>query len=114
MKSIHHKISFYGRLHVIAYCATRDLPREVVWSVARPLAAEQYSAKEAVLWPPTGPYSSAADKVVNRWHCGTLAMPSRLSPALNSASRDGHCEKPIAESELSLRTRTQRGIPSGS
>src|SRR5512140_475092 len=37
----HHKITFYGRLHVIAYRATLDVPRELVQSVAKLLAAER-------------------------------------------------------------------------
>jgi hypothetical protein len=35
------KITFYGRLHVIAYRATHDVPREVVWFLAKLLAAER-------------------------------------------------------------------------
>jgi len=40
-KRSHYKISFYGRLRVIVYRATRDLPREVVLSAAKLLAAER-------------------------------------------------------------------------
>src|SRR5207302_7464305 len=35
------KITSYGRLHVIAYRATLDVPREVVWFLAKLLAAER-------------------------------------------------------------------------
>ncbi len=35
------KITFYGRLHVIAYRATPDVPREVAWFLAKLLAAER-------------------------------------------------------------------------
>src|SRR5258707_11475666 len=35
------KIPFYGRLHVIAYRATPDVPREVAWFLAKLLAAER-------------------------------------------------------------------------
>jgi hypothetical protein len=35
------KITYYGRLHVIAYRATLDVPREVVWFLAKLLAAER-------------------------------------------------------------------------
>jgi DDE superfamily endonuclease len=35
------KITFYGRLHVIAYRATLDVPRELVWFVAKLLLAER-------------------------------------------------------------------------
>jgi hypothetical protein len=33
-------------------------------------------------------YSHAADRVERRWHGGTLAIPSGLSPAVNSAGRE--------------------------
>jgi hypothetical protein len=36
----HHRITFYGRLHVIAYRAPLDVPRELVQFVAMLLAAE--------------------------------------------------------------------------
>lgn len=35
------KITFYGRLHVIVYRATLDVPRELVWFVAKLLLAER-------------------------------------------------------------------------
>jgi hypothetical protein len=35
------KITFYGRLHVIAHRATLDVPREVAWLLAKLLAAER-------------------------------------------------------------------------
>ena len=35
------KITFDGRLHVIAYRATLDVPREVAWFLAKLLAAER-------------------------------------------------------------------------
>ena len=35
------EITFYGRLHVITYRATLDIPREVVWFLAKLLAAER-------------------------------------------------------------------------
>ena len=35
------KITFYGRLHVIAYRATLDVPRELVQFTAKLLAAER-------------------------------------------------------------------------
>jgi len=37
----HHKLTFYGRLHVIVYRATLDVPRELVWFVAKLLMAER-------------------------------------------------------------------------
>ena len=40
-KRSHHKIFFSGRLHVIAYRATLDIPRELVQFVAKLLAAER-------------------------------------------------------------------------
>jgi hypothetical protein len=40
-KRSHHNITFTGRLHVIAYRATLDVPRELAWFVSRLLAAER-------------------------------------------------------------------------
>jgi len=40
-KRSHHKITFYGRPHVIAYRATLDVPRELVQFTAKLLAAER-------------------------------------------------------------------------
>jgi hypothetical protein len=46
---------------------------------------------------------SAADRVERRWHGATLAMLPGLSPAVTLPVEDRRNEKPVAESNLSLR-----------
>src|SRR5690242_7099204 len=41
VEEVSPKITFYGRLRVIAYRATPDVSREVVWPVAKLLATER-------------------------------------------------------------------------
>jgi hypothetical protein len=45
------KITFSGRLHVIAYRATLDVPREVVWFLAKLLARGAPAARHPARQP---------------------------------------------------------------